>query len=236
VPVGATGLPSAAICDALAFRMGSTDPTLVHLVSILLPAAIFVLAVGLAVFAAGQPVRQTAQNLAVLARHLRLKLVEPPPKWGLWAQRASVEGEFRGKAVRFYTFTTGTGKNRRYWCAASVHVANASGLILDLRVNPVADASSSLLEVATGETTFDDAFALRSNAPADAVAALSPEVRRDLLAARQRGVGGSFMAYHHEVRYVESGSFANATRTERVASMLPVVCALADGIEQDRQC
>ena len=151
----------------------------------------------------------------------------------------SVEGEFRGKAVRFYTFTTGAGKNQRHWCAASVHVANPSELILDLRMKPVADTSdgvSSLLEVTTGETAFDEAFALRSNAPTKAIAALSPAVRLQLLSARQRGVGGSLMAYQQEVRYVESGSFANATRTERVASMLPVVCALADGIEQDRQC
>ena len=195
--------------------------------------AFFLLLAGDAVVGALKQQRQAREQLAGLARRLGLELRRSEPKLG-FEPPPTVAGRHRDRTVRFFTYTTGSGKSSTTWSAVAAAVGGAGGFSLELFpenfLTRIATALG-LQDIRVGDPAFDQAFIVRSNDPAYAAAALLPEIRSRLLAERPSGGRGHLTIKDGEVRYAEVGAFDNEARVMRLADMLEVVCDLAEVAE-----
>jgi len=177
--------------------------------------------------------RKTLENLTKLAGRLGLELKRQPAKLG-FEPLPTVKGRHRGHPVRFFNYSTGSGKSRRTWGAVSAAVPGAGAFTLELAPENFLTRIVTALgmqDIQVGDPAFDRAFIVRSNDVASAVAALLPEIRTRLLAAFPRNVGGELAVKGGEVRYAEVGGLQDAALVTRLADMLEVVCDLAEVAE-----
>lgn len=195
--------------------------------------ALFLAFGGFAVVAALKQQRKAREQLAGLARRFGLELRRQEAKLG-FEPPPTVVGRYRNRAVRFFNYTTGSGKSRTTWSAVVATVGGAGGFTLELfpenfltRIG----TAFGMQDIRIGDPAFDQAFMVKSNDPAYAAAALLPEIRTRLLAERQRGARGHLAVKGGEVRYAEMGAFDNEARVNRLADMLEAACDLAEVAE-----
>lgn len=144
-----------------------------------------------------------------------------------------LEGEQSGRAVRYWTFTTGAGKSRTTWIAVGVKPRAATGLQFELtRQNFGARimAMFGVKEVQVGDAAFDAAWFVRTNQPDFLPAALVPSIRARLLADPKGRWGARYKFDGAMVQYVEQGYFGVAA-VERLEAQLPLLQELADVAE-----
>lgn len=198
---------------------------------ILVPVAI-IAGVALMVWAAVVQTRKARENLRTMADRLGLQVIEPTRKGWFSTEQRHVAGTWRTRTVRIYTYTTGSGKNRSTWCALAVSAAIPSGFSLKITGENFLTKAGRMLgmdDVATGDPAFDDAFYVKTSQPAYVRAALIPEVRMRLLDAwKKHRALGAFNAEGGEVKYNESGTFANSRICERFPAMLEIASDLAE--------
>lgn len=214
-------------------KTGLLHPTMRPEFLALLFPAVFLLLGGFAVAAALKQQRRAREQLAGLARRLGLELRRPPTRFG-FEPLPTVEGRYRNRAVRFYTYTTGSGKNSTTWGAVSAAAGGAGGFTLELFPENFLVRMATALglqDIQVGDPAFDRAFIVKSNDPAYAAAALLPEIRARLLAERQRGAHGRLSIKGGEVQYAEVGGFGNEARVNRLADLLEAICDLAEVAE-----
>jgi hypothetical protein len=195
--------------------------------------AFFVGMLALAITLGRRQQRKTRELLAALAARLHLELRRQPAKLG-FEPTPTVEGQHRDRPVRFFTYTTGSGKSRTNWCAVAVAVAGVGGFTLELGPENFITrigVALGMQDIRIGEPTFDQAFMIKSNDPGYAAAALLPEIRSRLLAARERCTFGHLAIKAGEVRYSEMGAFDDEARVNRMANMLEAACDLAEVTE-----
>jgi hypothetical protein len=177
--------------------------------------------------------RKTLENLTKLASRLGLELKRRPAKLG-FEPAPTLEGRHRNRPVRFFNYTTGSGKNRRSWSAVSAAAPGAGAFVLELApenfITRIA-VTLGMQDIQIGDPTFDRAFIVRSNDAATAAAALLPEIRTRLLAAFPRVICGELTMNGGEVRFAETGSFGEAACVARLADMLEIACDLAEVAE-----
>lgn len=176
--------------------------------------------------------RRARENLRTLADRLGLNLVSRKVAW--IGTEHSVEGELQGKRVRFWAYTTGSGKSRQHW--VEVAVAPRRPVALEFRIEPQGFRTSlaaflGAKEIEVGDPAFDRAWFIRTNAPDAFAAALLPEIRDQLTAARAAGAQAAFRLDGGWVRYAEGGGFAERKRLTRLESLLPLLLDLADVAE-----
>jgi hypothetical protein len=177
--------------------------------------------------------RQTCERLAALASRLGLELRRQPARFG-FEPTPTVEGRYRDRLVRFFTYTTGSGKSRHTWCAVSAALTAPRAFTLELCPENFITRLATALgmqDLQVGDPEFDRAFIVRSNDPAYAAAALLPEIRAKLLARCPRTTCGALTIKGGEVRFCENGSFDRQEQLDRFAAMLEVLCDLADVAE-----
>jgi len=196
--------------------------------------------------------RRSAANLRALAQRLGFTYLDgktasvttsPPasrPRDGVSVQtittwRSSspmVIGERDGREIRFFTFTTGSGKSRVNWRAVSVRPRVIGNLLFHFQRQGLATKLKELVgarEIVVGDAPFDAAWFLETNEPDFMRAALVPEVQAKLMAAHAAAsAGGNFQLQLAAIRYAEHGSFADATDCTRFEQMLPLLHDLAD--------
>ena len=195
--------------------------------------ALFIGFIGLAVVLGRWQQRKSLENLTKLASRLGLELKRQPAKLG-FEPTPTVEGRYRNRPVRFYNYTTGSGKGRRAWSAVSAAVPGAGAFTLELaQENPLMRLITALgmQDIQVGDPTFDRAFIVRSNDAAGAAAALLPEIRTRLLATFPRLTAGELSVKGGQVRYAEPSGMGDAACVGRLADMLEVVCDLAEVAE-----
>lgn len=176
--------------------------------------------------------KRAGENLAALAARLGLELKIVKHPFGL--QQASVEGRLQGKAVRFWSYTTGSGKSQRRWIAVGAQPRQCGSLSFRIEPQGVGTRVAEFFgakEIQVGDRRFDDAWFVRTNAPEVFGAALLPELREKLLAARTAGAKGSYRLDEGWVLYAEEGSFAKPEAAQRLESLAPVLLDLADVVE-----
>jgi hypothetical protein len=181
--------------------------------------------------------RRARELLTAVAGRLGLELKRQPPKLG-FEPTPTVKGTHRGRNVRFFSYTTGSGKNRTAWCAVSAASGSTGSFTLDLCPENFLTRIATTLgmqDLSIGDAAFDEAFMIKSNDPAAAAAMLLPEIRARLLAQRQPTVNGNLSVKDGEVRYAEHGSFDSAARVDRMAAMLELACDLAEVTEVYRK-
>lgn len=193
------------------------------------------LALGIIAFLVWLAVRQQRRgraNLAALAQRRGLHIVSDKRAFGFDDPRA--EGVQDGRAVRVWTFQTGSGKSRQTWLAAAVQPRQAGELAFDLQPQGLMAKLSELFgakEIQVGDPRFDDAWFVRTNAPQVFGAALVPEIREKLMAARAAGAKGHFQLEQGWVRYVEPGHLSSDEAVRRLERVFPVLSDLADAAE-----
>ncbi|HZP59714.1 MAG TPA: hypothetical protein VFB27_05265 [Opitutaceae bacterium] len=182
---------------------------------------------GLVIWSAWIQKRKAAANLQKLAAQLGLEFL---PARG-WLARPSVAGTRRGKVVQIFNYTTGSGKSQTTWSAARVQLAAPGPLTFKLKKRGVASKLTALFgarDISVGDADFDRAWFVQTNQPEFLCAALLPELREKLMAARRAGASGAFELTGAEVKYAEIGSFATAKRTDRFATLIDLLGDLAD--------
>ena len=202
------------------------------LLPFLFPALILLVA-GISIVRYRARQRKASEQLAGLARRFALEFRQETPKFGL-APPPTVAGRYRNRAVRFFNYTTGSGKSRTTWSAVPAVVGGAGDFTLELfpenfftRIG----ATLGLQDIRVGDPAFDRAFTIKSNHPDRAAAALLPEIRARLLAERANGARGHLTIKAGEVRYAEVGEFDDDARAGRLAGMLEAACDLAEVAE-----
>lgn len=199
----------------------------------LLFAAGFVGFIVLMVVSVRRQQRRAREQLAGLAARFSLELRSKPATFG-FESPSTVEGRHRGRQVRFFNYSTGSGKSRTTWSAVAAAVGGAGGFALELFpenfVTRIATALG-MQDLHIGDPAFDPVFVVKSNDPAYAIAALLPEIRARLVEARGRGALGHLAVKDGEVRYAEMGSFDLEARTARLGDMLDIACDLAEVAE-----
>lgn len=187
--------------------------------------------VGAALLLGRRQARRTSENLAELARALGLRCAERPPLLGVFPLPPTVDGERGGRAVRFFTFTTGSGKSRQTWQACGVSCENPHGLTFQLGTQNALSRLGILLgmqDVQVGDAAFDERFVVKTNAPDFLRAALLPEVRTALLQCwGARATGSHVKLAGNEVVYAENGSFADTAVVGRMKAVVEPLLALA---------
>ena len=192
---------------------------------------ILVLVFGGAVVLSRRQCAKARRNLAALAGALGLQLHEKPPVLGLFPLVPTVDGRYRERPIRFYTFTTGSGKQRQTWQAVGLACENRHGLSLGLVTQGFLLTLATRLgaqDLQVGDAAFDSRFIVRSNDAEFIRAALLPEVRAALLGAwSPRAMGAHLKLEGGEVVYAERGSFADAGMVERMKALLEPLALVA---------
>lgn len=189
---------------------------------VILPFIVVCLVIG-AAFAAQvvQSLRARA-NLTALADRLGLSLESE----GRFLKKHRLSGEFRGRPLRIFSYTTGSGKSRRTWAALAVGAHPRGELAFTLKRRPaLVDGLLRLFrknEAATGDGSFDRRWILVTRQPELMATVLIPELRERVNACCT-GTSCSLKLSGHELLHAEQGSFG----TKRVCGRLEALAALA---------
>lgn len=188
----------------------------------------------LAIMAAVRQQRRAAENLSQLAVKLGLPPPLAPARKTFGLSQPEARGQFRGRPLRVYSYTTGSGKQRSHWCAVCATSPNPKRLTLRISGENMLTRAGRALgidDVATGEPSFDRQFYVKSNDPAFLRAALLPELQASLKAAWAAGARGTISVDGDEVRYAETGSFANQAVCARMPALAELVCDFGELVE-----
>lgn len=185
-------------------------------------------------FGARHQARQARANLAQLGERLGLGVLEGKRLPIIGSMPAGLGGSCRGRAMRVFTYSTGTSKNRTQWCALAAKIADPRGFTLSISAENFLTRAGRMIgvdDVAIGDEVFDRRFYVKSNDPDYVRAALLPEVRAKLLEAWKPDMGGSIAVQGDEVRYTTQGSFAQTGTCNRLAGVTEIVCDLAEIVD-----
>ncbi len=185
-------------------------------------------------FASMRQVARARQNLGLLAQGLGLPA--PVQKQGFLARFAppTLGGDVRGRHLRVYNYSTGSGKNRTTWCALALAVRNPGNLTLRVSRENMFTRAGRIFgvdDVATGDASFDKEFYVKSNDPAYVHAAFLPEVRSQISQAWNQGARGTMRIEGGEIKYAETGSFSSRKVCDRWPAMIELAFLLADVVE-----
>lgn len=194
----------------------------------------FGLFVGGGIWLGLRQVARAGEQLRRLGERVGLALEEKPKAFGVFAQVPELRGTRRGKTVRVFSYTTGSGKSRTHWAAATAKPSAPTGLTFRLSPQGFGSRILSLFgakEIQVGDPEFDARWFIQTNSPDFFRAALIPELRAKLDAVARRGGNGTYETVNGEIRYAERGWFTDRVRGERFADVLDAVCDLADVAE-----
>jgi len=184
------------------------------------------------IWAARKSLQQSIENLNGLAARLGLQAKESKRRFA--ATERWLEGAPHGRAMRVWSFTTGSGKSRQHWVAASVQPRRTGALTFRLEPQGFGTKVAQWFgakEIEVGDARFDAAWFVRTNQPELLRAALVPEVREKLMAARQAGAQGDFVFEDGSVRYAERGFFSSSKAMANLEAVVPALFDLADIVE-----
>jgi hypothetical protein len=187
------------------------------------------------ILVAAQKQRKRArENLAKLAQRLGLQIHDPEKRSVFQSATTSLSGTFRGRQLRVFSYSTGSGKNRTQWCAIASSVNNPSGLTVRISRENVFTRVGRKIgvdDVAVGDAAFDREFYVKSNKPDFIRVALIPEVRQRITNFWNSRARGALEVSASEVKYAEVGSFATESVCARFPEAAEVVCDLGEVTE-----
>jgi hypothetical protein len=183
---------------------------------------------GLIIWGAVQHQKKVRANLEALAARLGMQVTGD-----LKSLLASggVAGTYQGKAVRFWTYSTGSGKSRRTWCAVGVKPRAHGGLQFELQRQGFGTKIMEWFgakEIQVGDPAFDRDWFIRTNQPEFLAAALVPEIRAKLTSLKLAASEKSFRLEAGEVQLSTPGTFGSDQVVARLESCLPLLFDLAD--------
>lgn len=189
------------------------------------------LLVGLVLWLSWRAQKKTLANLQALAARLGLRLTAPP---GPFSSGGTVSGSQQGREVRFWTYTTGSGKSRQTWCAVAVRPRATGGLQLNIQPQNLATKVMEWFgakEIRVGDPAFDQAWFVQTDQPEFLAAALVPEIRAKLMVSDGAGRSGSYKLVDGEVRFALQNDFSSKRAIAQLEARLPALHDLADVAE-----
>jgi hypothetical protein len=189
------------------------------------------LIVGVSVWITLVQQRKAAVNLRAGAERLGLKFT---PAAGMGKEGPRAEGPLRGREVRFWSYETGSGKHRKRWVALALSNATQGRLLLTLQPQGFNTKVAELFgarEIELGDSRFDATWFVRTSEPTACRAALTPEIRGKLNAARDAGARGTFSVETGLASYREEGGFHRAGTFERLEGLVPLLEEIAVAAE-----
>ena len=175
--------------------------------------------------------RKAAANLRAGAERLGLKFT---PSAGIGKEGPRADGVIRGREARFWCYEAGSGKHRKCWVAVALSTTTQGRLLLNLQPQGFNTKVAELFgarEIELGDARFDAMWFVRASDATAGRAALTPELREKLNAARDGGARGNFSAEKAVVRYVQEGGFHRAGTFERLEGVIPLLEELAVATE-----
>lgn len=182
---------------------------------------------GIAIAAGIRSQKKARENLSRLADTMRLNVIEGPAKPIVGRPAPTLAGEFRGRHVRIYSYSTGSGKTRTHWIAIAAKVRNTGGYTLAIAADNVFLKLGKLFgieDVEIGDPEFDKRYRIKTSDKPFTRAALIPEVRNKVMAAWNAGARGTISVEKDEVKYAEIGSFTRQKAVERIPALAEIVC------------
>lgn len=146
----------------------------------------------------------------------------------------SLEGEQSGRAIRYWTYTTGSGKSRVHWVTVGVRPRADAGLKFNLTPQNFGSKILTMFgvkEVEVGDPVFDQAWFVRTNQPDFLKVALMPEIRGRLMASPAGRRGGHYKLEAGWVQYAEQGHLGGSETIERLQQRLALLHELSDVAE-----
>lgn len=192
--------------------------------------------VGLIAWLGVDQARRAHANLARVAQSLGLPMPARPTGFFGRLTVPAVMGLLRGRPVRIFNYTTGSGKSRTTWCAVGVGLSNPGRFTLAISREGVLTRVGRVFgvdDVATGDAAFDEQFYIKSSDPAYVQAALIPEVRAQFTAAWKSR--GRLQVEGDEVRYAEPGQFSSDHICRRIPALLELAQSIGDLVEARSQ-
>ena len=186
----------------------------------------------LVVWAARVHARKTRDLIHAFAQRAGLR-VEEQTVLGFTSVQ-SLEGEQAGRAVRYWTYATGSGKSRTTWVAVAVRPRTEAGLQFNLTRQNFGSKIMEMFgakEIQVGDPAFDAAWFVRTNQPDFLAAALVPSIRARLMAEPAGHWGGRYKLEDGLAQYVEQGYLSSAEVLARLERQLPLLHELADVAE-----
>lgn len=171
--------------------------------------------------------KKSRANLLKLAALLELNVIEKPARPIFGRPTPTLAGRYRGRDVRVFYYSTGSGKNRTQWVAISTKVNNPSGFSLKVSSENFltrAGRTFGVGDVEIGDPAFDKRFYIKSDDADFTRAALIPEIRNKMTEAWSGGGRGAITIERNEAKYAEVGSFARKHIVERFQEMVEIVC------------
>ena len=172
--------------------------------------------------------RKSYENICYLAERLGFEIPAEERKFGFY-NSPDIVGEVRGKQVRLYTYTTGSGKSKSTWAAVSVVPLEHGGLTFSLSRQGFGTRVLELFgakEIQVGDEVFDREWFIQTNAPDYLAMGLLPEMRQKIQTTH-----GKWKLAEGEILYVEKGSFSSRTRCDQFVEIVDAACDLADAAE-----
>lgn len=186
--------------------------------------------VGLIVWAAMAEHAKMKQRFEALAARLGLRVVEEKLSIG---SQLSVVGLHQGREVKFWPYSTGSGKSRTHWAAVAVRPA-ATELAFEIRRQGFATKLMEVFgskEITVGDAAFDQEWFVQTNQPEFLAAALVPAIREKFMAQPQRANDGSYKLADGWVQFAERGTFSSEEVIARLEAKLALLRDLADVAE-----
>lgn len=176
--------------------------------------------------------RRAIANLTALASRLGLQRVATKKAFGFVEQR--VAGSWQRRQVRFWTYSTGSGKSRKQWIVAGVLAPGGHEVVFELRRQGVLTKISEFFgtkEIQVGNPKFDAEWFITTNRPTEFAAGLLPEIQEKLSARHAAGAKGNYAGKEGWVCYTEQASFSSSAAVARLEGALPVLADLADVVD-----
>jgi hypothetical protein len=184
------------------------------------------------VWAARAQAQKTREKLHAFAQRNGLRVQEQTVLGFTSVQ--SFEGEQSGRAIRYWTYATGSGKSRTNWVTVGVRPRGDGGMQFDLSRQNLGTKIMEMFgarEVRVGDPVFDEAWFVRTNQPEYFKVALMPEMQAKLMAAPTGRWGVRYKLEAGWVQYVEQGHLGGTDVVERLEKQLPLLHELADVAE-----
>lgn len=176
--------------------------------------------------------RKTRDMLHAFAQRAGLRVTEKTMLGIAWVE--CLEGEHQGRAIRYWTYATGSGKSRTTWVAVGVRPRADNGLQFELTRQNFGSKLMELFgtkEIQVGDPAFDQAWFVRTNQPDFFAAALVPQIRARFMAEPAGRWGASYKLEQGLVQYAEHGSLSGPGILESLERQLPLLHELADVAE-----
>ncbi|WP_269539696.1 hypothetical protein [Cerasicoccus fimbriatus] len=154
-----------------------------------------------------------------------------------------IEGGYRGRHLKIYNFTRGSGKNSSPYHAVRVTLNRSTDLTFKLGVEGFFSKigkAVGMQDIQTGDPAFDETFVVKCNDTGFVHGALLPEIRQSLLSVQQRfprrfgsiSLNGAWVGPKDNViHYEHSGHLRHDGDRQRAAALAPALNDLADAIE-----